>query len=190
MNQPRPATEPALRWIVSGLARSAGSAPGWTGGCAILRLPGELREWFHAHPGLWSDFRRLYSKELARPEAEPATCGRSTVSRVTRSASPSCLSPRMKDTIMQSLLKQLLDGMRKPPTGTGPGAIRIIRKRIERCGAARQSLRSNPFSRFPPSLAASVRIEPHESRFSLEPRSACPRARETHADHGNRECHA
>jgi hypothetical protein len=29
---------------------------------------------------------------------------------------------------MQSLRKQLLDGMRKLPTGTGPGAIRIIRK--------------------------------------------------------------
>jgi hypothetical protein len=26
------------------------------------------------------------------------------------------------------VLKQLLDGMRKPPTGTGPGAIRTIRK--------------------------------------------------------------
>jgi len=27
------------------------------------------------------------------------------------------------------VLKELLDGMRKPPTGTGPGAIHAMRKR-------------------------------------------------------------
>ena len=27
------------------------------------------------------------------------------------------------------VLKELLDGMRKPPTGTGPGAVRALRHR-------------------------------------------------------------
>jgi hypothetical protein len=28
-----------------------------------------------------------------------------------------------------TVLKDLLDGMRKPPTGTGPGGLRVIRSR-------------------------------------------------------------
>src|SRR5271165_365160 len=32
----------------------------------------ELRQWYHAHPEAWSQFRRRYLKELAAPEASAA----------------------------------------------------------------------------------------------------------------------
>jgi uncharacterized protein YeaO (DUF488 family) len=87
----------------------------------------ELREWFHAHPGLWNDFRRLYLKELARPEAEPDL---RTLYGFPRHKKRLTLLFAAKDERHNHavVLKQLLDGMRKPPTGTGPGAIRTIRK--------------------------------------------------------------
>jgi uncharacterized protein YeaO (DUF488 family) len=87
----------------------------------------ELREWFHAHPGLWSDFRRRYLKELARPEAEPDL---RTLYSFPRHKKRLTLLFAAKDERHNNavVLKELLDGMRKPPTGTGPGAIRAIRK--------------------------------------------------------------
>jgi uncharacterized protein YeaO (DUF488 family) len=87
----------------------------------------ELREWFHAHPGLWSDFRRQYLKELARPEAEPDL---RTLYRFPHHNKRLTLLFAAKDKRHNHavVLKELLDGMRKPPTGTGPGAIRAVRK--------------------------------------------------------------
>ena len=90
-----------------GLSKQRASVDRWLRDLAPSR---ELREWFHAHPGLWSDFRRQYLKELARPDAEQDLRTLYTF-------------PHHK-----KRLKELLDGMRKPPTGTGPGAIRAIRK--------------------------------------------------------------
>ncbi|HUK23313.1 MAG TPA: DUF488 family protein [Terriglobales bacterium] len=87
-----------------------------------------LRKWFHARPESWLRFRRSYLKELARPEAAPA------LDELYRLA-----NERKKLTLLFAsrnekhnnavVLKELLDGMRKPPTGTGPGAVRAMRER-------------------------------------------------------------
>jgi uncharacterized protein YeaO (DUF488 family) len=107
-----------------GLSKQRASVDRWLRDLAPSR---ELREWFHAHPGLWSDFRRQYLKELARPEAEqdlrtlygfPRHKQRLTLLFAAK-------GERHNNAVV---LKELLDGMRKPPTGTGPGALRAIRK--------------------------------------------------------------
>jgi uncharacterized protein YeaO (DUF488 family) len=90
-----------------------------------------LRQWFHARPEAWIAFRRRYLKELARPEAAEA------LEKLYRLA-----GRRKKLTLLFAsknqqrnnavVLKDLLEGMRKPPTGTGPGAVRAMRERQAR----------------------------------------------------------
>ena len=79
----------------------------------------ELREWFHAHPRMWRQFRDKYLKELRQTEAESAldrlyelAAARKRVTLVFGS----------RDTEHNSavVLKELLDGMRKPPSSSGP----------------------------------------------------------------------
>jgi uncharacterized protein YeaO (DUF488 family) len=87
----------------------------------------ELRAWFHAHPGLWSDFRQQYLKELARPEAEPDL--RALYRFPHHKKRLTLLFAAMVERHNHAVvLKELLDGMRKPPTGTGPGAMGAVRK--------------------------------------------------------------
>jgi uncharacterized protein YeaO (DUF488 family) len=90
-----------------------------------------LRHWFHAHPQGWLVFQRRYLKELVRPEAAQ------DLSELYRLA-----GKRKKVTLLFAardeehnnavVLKSLLDGMRKPPTGTGPAAARGMRQRQAR----------------------------------------------------------
>lgn len=107
-----------------GLSKQRASVDRWL---RDLAPSPELREWFHAHPGLWSDFRRQYLKELARPGAEQDL---RTLYSFPRHKKRLTLLFAAKDERHNHavVLKELLDGMRKPPTGMGPGAIRAIRK--------------------------------------------------------------
>jgi len=107
-----------------GLSKPRASVDRWLRDLAASR---ELSEWFHAHPGLWSDFRRQYLKELARPAAQQDL---RTLYSFPHHKQRLTLLFAAKDERHNNavVLKELLDGMRKPPTGTGPGAIRAIRK--------------------------------------------------------------
>jgi uncharacterized protein YeaO (DUF488 family) len=81
----------------------------------------ELRKWFHARPDLWQSFRKKYLKELARPEAETEL--RQLYVLAHKKKRLTLLFASKNDQHNNALvLKELLDGMRKPPTGTGPGA--------------------------------------------------------------------
>jgi len=87
-----------------------------------------LRHWFHARPEAWLAFRKRYLKELTQPEALEA------LNRLYRMAArPKNLTLLFGSKNEQHnnavVLKDLLDGMRKPPTGTGPGAVRAMRGR-------------------------------------------------------------
>jgi len=87
----------------------------------------ELREWFATHPGLWNDFRRQYLKELGRPEAEPDL--RTLYSFPHHKQRLTLLFAAKDERHSHAVvLKELLEGMPKPPTGTGPSAVRGIRK--------------------------------------------------------------
>jgi uncharacterized protein YeaO (DUF488 family) len=88
----------------------------------------ELRHWFHARPDHWQNFRKKYLKELSQPEAEDSLLRLYQLSRKRKRLT--LLFASKNETHNNAVvLKELLDGMRKPPTGTGPGAVYGMRKR-------------------------------------------------------------
>ncbi len=84
-----------------------------------------LRQWFHSQPEGWSIFRKRYLKELARPEATEALDKLYQLADQ-RKRLTLLFGAKDKEQNNAVVLKDLLDGMRKPPTGTGParGAAR------------------------------------------------------------------
>jgi uncharacterized protein YeaO (DUF488 family) len=88
----------------------------------------ELRKWFHARPEQWSLFRKRYLKELASPEAEKDLQKLYRLAHK-RKRLTLLFASKNEEHNNAVVLKDLLDGMRKPPTGTGPGALRTMRAR-------------------------------------------------------------
>jgi uncharacterized protein YeaO (DUF488 family) len=87
-----------------------------------------LRKWFHAHPEQWALFRKRYLKELAGPEAEKDLLKLYSLAHKRKRLT--LLYASKNETHNNAVvLKDLLEGMRKPPTGTGPGALRSLRMR-------------------------------------------------------------
>ena len=78
----------------------------------------ELRRWFHAHRERWTEFRARYLEELSSPKAQPA------LEQLHQFAARGDLTLLFasKDTKRNNalVLKELLEGMRKPPVSTGP----------------------------------------------------------------------
>jgi uncharacterized protein YeaO (DUF488 family) len=93
----------------------------------------ELRRWYHARPDQgrgshWQSFRNKYLKELSQPEANDAL--RQLYQLAHKRKRLTLLFASKNETHNNAaVLKELLDGMRKPPTGTGPGAVHAMRKR-------------------------------------------------------------
>jgi len=87
-----------------------------------------LRKWFHAQPEQWSVFRKRYLRELTRPEAEQDLQKLYSLAHKRKRLTLLYSSKNQKHN-NAVVLKDLLDGMRKPPTGTGPGGIRTMRLR-------------------------------------------------------------
>ncbi len=79
----------------------------------------ELRHWFHARPESWLVFRKRYLKELAAPAAAGAL--EELYRLAGRKKNLTLLFASKNEQHNNAVvLKDLLDGMRKPPTGTGP----------------------------------------------------------------------
>jgi uncharacterized protein YeaO (DUF488 family) len=108
----------------------------------------ELRRWYHARLGharlahaqlnhaqpehrqdfQWPNFRRKYLKELTQPEAQDALLRLYHLAHKRKRLT--LLFASKNETHNNAVvLKELLDGMRKPPTGTGPGAVHGMSKR-------------------------------------------------------------
>ena len=88
----------------------------------------ELRHWYHARPDQWELFRKKYLKELAQPDREEPL--RKLYELAHKKKSLTLLfASKMEDRNNASVLKELLEGQRKPPTGTGPGAAYSVRQR-------------------------------------------------------------
>jgi uncharacterized protein YeaO (DUF488 family) len=87
-----------------------------------------LRQWFHAQSVSWPVFRKRYLKELNNPEASAALA---ELYRLAGQRKKLTLLFAAKDEQHNNavVLKDLLEGMRKPPTGTGRGALRAARQR-------------------------------------------------------------
>jgi uncharacterized protein YeaO (DUF488 family) len=79
----------------------------------------ELRKWFHAHPQQWSKFRQQYLKELSSESANEALQQLYEL-RQKRRRLTLLFSSKDEEHNNAVVLKQLVDGERKPPTGTGP----------------------------------------------------------------------
>lgn len=93
----------------------------------------QLRTWYHQRPAEWPTFRKRYLKELALPEASNQlqelyrfAAGRKRLTLL--------FASKNEDRNNATVLKDLLDGMRKPPTGTGPAAagVQRLRKAVRR----------------------------------------------------------
>ncbi|HWZ83638.1 MAG TPA: DUF488 family protein [Terriglobales bacterium] len=82
----------------------------------------ELREWFHANPDLWLLFRRRYLKEL---KAEEAGVALEKLYGSARSAKKLTLlyASRNEERNNATVLKELLEGGRKPPSSVGKAAL-------------------------------------------------------------------
>ncbi len=79
----------------------------------------QLRKWFHARPSQWLAFRKRYLEELAAPKAMSA------LDQLYEAVAPGkrvtlVYSSKNEERNNAVVLKELIEGARKPPTGTGP----------------------------------------------------------------------
>jgi uncharacterized protein YeaO (DUF488 family) len=92
----------------------------------------ELRKWFHAHPQQRSKFRERYLKELSGPAAHDALQKLYELKEERRRLTL-LFASKNEEYNNAVVLKELVEGDRKPPTGTGPvratGAKRAARRR-------------------------------------------------------------
>ncbi len=107
-----------------GVSKGAAELDAWL---RELAPSDELRYWYHARPEAWLTFRKRYLKELARPEASADLQQLYKFAHEHKRLTLLFASKNERNNAV--VLKDLLDGMRKPPTGTGPGAIRAMRDR-------------------------------------------------------------
>ena len=92
----------------------------------------ELRKWFHAHPQQWGKFREKYLKELASDAAQQALQQLYQLKKEQPRRLTLLYASKNQEHNNATVLKQLVEGDRKPPTGTGP-----IRAATKRARAAR-----------------------------------------------------
>lgn len=108
-----------------GLTKQAAALDAWL---KELAPSDELRRWSHAHREAWLQFRKRYLKELARPQAADEL---QQLYLLARKRKRLTLVYAFSDEEHNNavVLKDLLDGMKKPPTGTGPAAAGAARIR-------------------------------------------------------------
>jgi uncharacterized protein YeaO (DUF488 family) len=88
----------------------------------------ELRQWYHARPAMWQMFRKRYLEELRDPQPGAAleqlyelVASRKKVTLV--------FASKNAERNNAVVLKELLEGMRKPPHSSGPMAAASARIR-------------------------------------------------------------
>jgi len=132
----KPARNDGARVLVDrlwprGLSKQAAALKAWL---KDLAPSDELRKWYHAHPQQWDKFRERYLKELSAEAANQALEKlyeiRNGHPRVTL-----LFASRNTERNNATVLQQLINGDRKPPTGTGP--VRLVRARRARAALRR-----------------------------------------------------
>lgn len=91
----------------------------------------ELRKWYHAHPVQWPKFRQNYLAELTSDPAHQALQQLHDLTAQSRGITLLFASKSLEQN-HALILKQLLEGKRKPPTGTGPAPAVTRRARAAR----------------------------------------------------------
>lgn len=108
-----------------GLTKKGAALDAWL---KELAPSNELRIWAHGHPEAWQMFRKRYLKELAQPSANAEL---EELYRLAGQRKRLTLLYAFKNKEHNNavVLKELLEGMKKPPTGTGPAAASVARMR-------------------------------------------------------------
>ena len=113
-----------------GLTKDAAALHAWL---RELAPSDALRTWFHSQPAGWVQFRRRYLKELRNPECLPALERLYALS--TRKTRLTLLfASKNTEQNNATVLRGLITGMKKPPTGTGPAGAVAVRRRAVRRG--------------------------------------------------------
>ena len=124
-----PSPEDGARVLVDrlwprGLSKQAAALHAWL---RDLAPSNELRKWFHEHPQQRSKFRQQYLKELNSEAAAEALQKlyeiRNQSSRLTL-----LFASKNEDYNNATVLRELVSGERKPPTGTGPVRAASLRR--------------------------------------------------------------
>ena len=116
-----PSPEDGARVLVDrlwprGLTKDAVALDAWL---KDLAPSNELRKWYHARPQQWSKFREKYLAELRGPSAQEALEQLYELEKKGRHLTL-LFASKNEERNNAVVLKQLVDGDRKPPTGTGP----------------------------------------------------------------------
>lgn len=117
----KPARNDGTRVLVDrlwprGLTKAGAAVDSWL---RDLAPSDELRKWFHARPQAWSHFRKRYLKELGKADAARALDELYGLANQRRRLTL-LFASKNEEHNNAVVLKDLLEGMRKPPTGTGP----------------------------------------------------------------------
>jgi uncharacterized protein YeaO (DUF488 family) len=94
----------------------------------------ELRKWYHAHPSQWQTFRKKYLDELRNSEAA-AELEQLYVLVAAHSRVTLLYASRERDRNNATVLKELIEGSRKPPSTSG--AVRVAGLKRNRAKAPR-----------------------------------------------------
>ena len=88
----------------------------------------ELRKWYHARPTQWPAFRKKYLEELAEPAALAAL---EELHRIASEASTLTLvfASANETKNNATVLKELLEGIKKPPSSSGPSKSAAVPQR-------------------------------------------------------------
>ena len=91
----------------------------------------ELRQWFHANPDAWRMFRKRYLKELVN---EKASAAMDKLHELAKSKGKVTLlyASRNEEHNNATVLKELLEGMPKPPSSAGRGISGLGTNRVRK----------------------------------------------------------
>jgi uncharacterized protein YeaO (DUF488 family) len=107
-----------------GLSREAAALDGWLKDVAPSD---ELRKWFHAHRQQWTKFREKYLKELSTKKADTALQQLYELEKQKRHVTL-LYSSTDEERNNAVVLKEVVEGGRKPPKGTGPVRVSATKR--------------------------------------------------------------
>lgn len=116
-----PAPQDGTRVLVDrlwprGISKDAAALDAWL---KELAPSDELRKWYHSHPEQWEKFRERYLKELVAAKVQGTL--QQLHELVEKNKQVTLLfGSRNEERNNATVLKELLEGGRKPPKGTGP----------------------------------------------------------------------
>jgi uncharacterized protein YeaO (DUF488 family) len=117
-----PSAKDGMRVLVDrlwprGLTKQEAAVDAWL---RDLAPSNELRRWYHRQPEAWGMFQKRYLRELSQPEASAPLQELYKFAGGTRQLTL-LFASKNESQNNAIVLRDLLEGMRKPPSGTGLG---------------------------------------------------------------------